>query len=138
MSGKTGWGAEAPTFASTTLTRVCGRAAQARVLEVGEERDAAAQQAADAEAAVEAARRELEAAVAQRDAQLRQVMEAQQRLAQQLDASESAEQARRSASAVAMCWVAMPRPSELPSVCVALKCCCCTCWNGQHTQLRSK
>jgi len=74
-----------------------GPPVQARVLEVGEERDAAAQQAADAEAAVQAARRELEAAVAQREAQLRQVMEAQQRLAQQLDASESAEQARRTA-----------------------------------------
>ena len=66
--------------------------AQARVLEVGEERDAAAQQAADAEAALEASRQESEAALAQRDAQLRQVMEAQQRLAQQLDAAEVAEQ----------------------------------------------
>ncbi len=66
--------------------------AQARVLEVGEERDSAAQQAADAEAALEAARLESEAALAQRDAQLRQVMDAQQRLAQQLDAAEVAEQ----------------------------------------------
>ena len=66
------------------------------MLEVGEERDAAAQQATDAEAAVQAARQELEAAVAQRDAQLRQVMEAQQRLAQQLEASEVAEQVRHS------------------------------------------
>jgi len=109
---------------------------QARVLEVGEERDAAAQQAADAEAAVQTARQELEEAVAQREAQLRQVMEAQQRLAQQLDASESAEQARRTAANLCLgsqCHGRLYRTS----VRVALQCHCCICSNCQRLELRS-
>ena len=94
LTGEFGQDAGAPAHAPATSPLTRCRTVQARVLEVGEERDAAAQQAADAEAAIQVARQELEAAVTQRDAQLRQVMEAQQRLAQQLDAAESAEQAR--------------------------------------------
>lgn len=65
---------------------------QAVVLEAGEERDAAQQQAADAEELLIQTRQEAAAsaaAVREKDSQLRQVMEAQQRLAQQLEAVET-------------------------------------------------